>query len=134
MVLSIQDFIYWISIERSPAGMVFTAQQRKNEMTVKTIMELADMHAYAKVTDGTPKELLPRNLLEAKVLEMTSAAKEHEDALLWLQANLHHITASRSVTGKNIRMWSSTQGGQVCASTLLGCIQKFKAGEDGGQS
>ena len=37
------------------------------DITVTEIMELADLHAHAKITDSTPAELLPRNLLQHRM-------------------------------------------------------------------
>ena len=39
-------------------------------ITVTEIMELADLHAYSKITEGTPAEQLPRNLLQHKMQEI----------------------------------------------------------------
>ena len=42
------------------------------DITVTEIMELADMHAYAKITECSSAELLPRNLLERKIQQIVS--------------------------------------------------------------
>lgn len=47
-------------------------------------------------------------------------------ALNWLQENSDHIHFSKSVTGKNVRMWSSKTGEQVVAPTLIECIAKYQ--------
>ena len=42
------------------------------DITVAEIMELADLHAHAKITDGTPAEQLPRNLLQCRMQQIVS--------------------------------------------------------------
>ena len=46
--------------------------------TVTEIMELADMHAYAQIADGTPARMLPRNLLQSKVEALIDLHTENE--------------------------------------------------------
>lgn len=48
------------------------------------------------------------------------------DAMQWLEENLHHISMSRSVRGRNIRMWSSQYGGQAVAPTIFECVKKIR--------
>ena len=39
-------------------------------ITVTEIMDLADMHAHAKITEGTPAEMMPRNLLQHRMQQI----------------------------------------------------------------
>ena len=40
------------------------------DITVTEIMYLADMHAHAKITEGTPAEMMPRNLLQHRMQQI----------------------------------------------------------------
>ena len=70
------------------------------DITVTEIMELADLHAHAKVTDGTPAELLPRNLLQHKMQEIFTdffilqcKLIEARREIVFLQAQLEAVAA-----------------------------------------
>ena len=40
------------------------------DITVTEIMEPADLHAHAKITEGTPAEMMPRNLLQHRMQQI----------------------------------------------------------------
>ena len=75
-------------------------------ITVTEIMDLADMHAHAKITEGTPAEMMPRNLLQHRMQQICT------DVFV-LQCKL--IEARREIASLQARVNECGAGAGCCA-------------------